>query len=253
MLKMRKLICLSTGSLRHWSKGDNRDNLVSMASTFDVDGVELMLPRTEDVLGFSLSPINRKWMKTLEYVSIHAPYLIVKKMKDMDEIMHVLERIQSIYSETGARTVVFHPDTMPKADILKQFDFHVSIENLEPRKRFDLERLESHFRSYPKTGFCLDVSHAFLYGEDETNRLLDAFYDRITEIHFSFSDGQKCHLPFSFENKSFLNSVLSLKNIDAPIVIEEGGENRKKEKIKFEISILKEFLYDCGEKNAACR
>jgi hypothetical protein len=85
--------------------------------------------------------------------------------------------------------IVMHPDSMGKASYYEPLAERLWIENMDTRKNDGrtVEELVPFFDVLPEARFCFDIAHAGLH--DPTMglafELLDAFGDRLAEVHLS--------------------------------------------------------------------
>jgi hypothetical protein len=98
-------------------------------------------------------------------------------------------------------TIVLHPDTVDAAalDLLRPLGRRLCFENMDCNKadgRFPAE-LARVFDACPEAGFCLDVAHVVTH--DPTLGLafdlLDAFGDRLRQLHVSGIEPDATHRP----------------------------------------------------------
>lgn len=225
-----RVISFALGSIWRWKR--NRADLIRYIRKLDVDGVEVTLGFKHELVSFvsSLSESDRDWLRSLRYVSIHAPFNLADKLQDEKEVIGQLVLIEKLYKEINAQNVIIHPDALPRPDLLDRCKFNVSTENLEPFKKISTKDLEMIFKKYPKIGLCLDVAHAYFFGKHETKKLVETFGDKITQIHFSGNYKLKDHRSLRKVSKDFLSSIRPIKNLTAPIAIEE---DIKKESVKY--------------------
>ncbi|TSA44617.1 hypothetical protein D4R51_03365 [bacterium] len=209
---------------------ENRGGLIKYVEKLGVSGVEITLGHKEEISAFKISDKAKKWLKSLDYVSIHAPFRLLEEAKDQNEVISQLDAISKLYKEVNAKNVIIHPDNLPSTKILEKYDFNISTENLTPKSRMGISQMKKIFRKYPKIKLCLDVSHAYLWSELETKRIVDNFGDKISQIHFSGTYRKKDHQSLRSVTKNFLRSIEPIKNLQVPIVIEEDIEKEKGER-----------------------
>jgi sugar phosphate isomerase/epimerase len=95
--------------------------------------------------------------------------------------------------------VIFHPDTWCDEAALAYLAGRVVFENMDAAKDFGREGpdLRAVFARYPDAGFCLDVAH--VWTNDPTlglgHELLDAFGDRLRQLHVSGIERDGAHRP----------------------------------------------------------
>lgn len=100
--------------------------------------------------------------------------------------------------------IVMHPETLVDLEPFAALTSKLLLENMDPRKpdARTVAELRPYFEALPESGFCLDVAHALLMDPTmrEAHALLDAFGDRLREVHVSsiLSDGT--HVPLTVED-----------------------------------------------------
>ncbi len=223
---MNSLIGFSTGSIWRWMKTNNRNELIDYLKSLDLPAIELAIGSKEELYSFRLSDENISWLQKLAHVSIHAP-AFHKTAENPDELKKQLKIIENLVSFTGACTVVIHIEDIPSADVLKTVDFPVSIENTGPDNYTSPGKLADIFTLFPEFKFCLDLSHAALISEQETEILISRFGSRISHIHLSGTYKNSDHQSLIGASESFYRSVIPSFNLNVPFLIEEDIEKRE--------------------------
>lgn len=239
---MKKIFSFATGNIYRWSK--NKNNLINLIKKLEVNGVEITFASKEELFSFKLSEGNRLWLKNLGYVTIHAPFRLVRRSKNEDEITKQLNVISKLYGEINAKNVIIHPMDLPPPKVLKRYKFKVSTENLPKRSHVAISNLKKILKKYPKIGLCLDVCHAYRWSKDETGKLIKAFKNRISQIHLSGVYRNKEHRSLRKVTKNFLYSMRPIRKLNVPIVIEEDifFKEEKLKSLKKEIEYIKKFV-----------
>lgn len=237
---MARIIAFAFGNIWKWEKSINRAGLLDYIMKLDVDGVELTLATKKEVLAFKASKKQLAWLRKLKYVSIHAPFGLARE-SDEKELKILLDRIHEIYHLTNARTVVIHPNDLPPPEVLKGYEMHISIENLKPKRKFPVEKMEKIIKEY-EASLCLDVTHAYFWSKYETARYVKRFKGNISEIHLSGNYKKKDHLSLRQVTPMFMKSIEPIKNIDAPIIIEEGFDNKSLKFAKEEVALVRKLF-----------
>lgn len=237
---MARIFSFALGNIWRWSK--NRASLLKYAKKLDISGVEITFATSKELFDFKLSNSDKNWLKKLDYVTIHAPFFDFAINKDENQIKIRLDCIYKLYKEINAKNVIIHPDQLPLKNLLKNYDFNISTENLESRTHIRISDLKKVFAKYPKIGLCLDVSHAYTFDKKETEELIKEFKNRITQIHFSGTYGKKRHQSLRIVTKDFLQSIEGIKKLNVPIVIEEDIEVKSVKYLKEEIAYIKKLL-----------
>ena len=219
---MERIICFALGNIYRWMAGKNRAELIKYVKQLDVRGVELTLGRKEELYAFKLKTSQAEWLRSLDYVSIHAPFRLVRNSDSLDETLKQLDIIQGIYQQVKAQTVIVHPNDLPPKHILDSYSMNFSTENLPPKRHITIPKLRKILKAYPEMGLCLDVAHAYLWSKHETQKLVNAFRNRITQVHFSGTYKRHDHLSLTKVSRDFIKSIEPVKSLDVPIVIEES-------------------------------
>ena len=211
-------LSLSTGSIYKWGK--NIDDLITICKdNIRIDGLELMFANKEVLENTKITAKNVEWLKTLPYVTLHAPVKIVKESIDENDIESQLKKMEYIYNLTEAKAVIFHVTNLPRLEILQKFSFKFIIENTTLNGGIDLDNFYKIIKDY-KCDLCLDVSHSFTWSVKEAQRYSQRLNDNIFQIHLSSSHGSHEHLPMSTMDLAFEKSIEFLKSTNKPFIIE---------------------------------
>ena len=108
-----KIICFALGNIWRFSESDNRADLLEKIQDLDIDGVELTIGTVHELENFKLKRSQISWLKELKYVSVHAPFKLLSNPK---KIKIYLDKLQEIYDLTNAKTIIIHPDNLPKKE-----------------------------------------------------------------------------------------------------------------------------------------
>lgn len=240
---MKRVFSFALGSIWRWSASTNRNALIDYVRKLDISGVELTLATKEELYSLNLSRDNKHWLRSLDYVTIHAPFRLIKESKDQSEMIKQLNDISRLYHDIDAKTVIIHPNDLLNSGLLKGFECDISTENLPPKSGIPISGLRKVLHKYPNVRLCLDVSHAYSWSRAETGKLTKAFKDRISQIHFSGTCRKRDHQSLRDVTEDFLLSVQPVKCLAIPIVIEEDIEPRPLGYVKEEIEYIK-HLFD---------
>ena len=231
---MSNILSLSLGTIHKLMKDENgnRDELVSIIKNSNIKcirGVEITY--TDNL---KLSEENISYLQSLDYVSIHAP-----EFEEDNKI--ILDKINVMYYKVNAKTIVFHPNYMPSTNILNEYKFNISIENLDPVTNFDIYNLEKKVNESTAFNVCLDVNHAYRCSSLETTRIITKMKDKIFQIHLSFpTHNQEGHGSLKLATKEFIESIYSIKSLNVPIVIEEDLSSI--EEVRKEINYIEKII-----------
>ncbi len=237
---MARIFSFALGNIWQWEK--KRADLVKYVRKLDIAGVELTIASPKELFEFKLSSSDRKWLKNLDYVSIHAPFFDFGSNKDKSLAKKGMDHIFKLYKEVGAKNVVIHIDELPPKNLLKNYNFNISTENFEEKKHYIVSALRKVFAEYPKMGLCLDISHTYTFNKNETKKLIKEFKSRITQVHFSGTYRKKCHRSLRNVSRDFLWSIKPLKELDVPIVIEEDIKKKSIKYLKDELAYIKKLI-----------
>ncbi len=233
---MARLFCLSLGGIDE--KTSEINSRFSYARKQDISGVELIFASKDELYSSRLSEENLSWLKSLKYVSIHAPFKLVSKSHDQLEVARQLDILSDIYHKINAKNLIIHPNEMPEIDLIRRYDFSISTENLRPGSRVPISILERILSRY-RIKLCLDVAHAYLWSKHETGRLIDAFKQEISEVHFSGTCRKVTHVSLRTVSSEFIYSIQRVRELDVPIVIEEDMRGKGPDFVREEIQYIK--------------
>lgn len=235
---MKRIFCFATGNLWKWAKTDNRGPLLNYIRKLDIEGVEITFAEINELNAFRVSKTNMEWLKTLDYVTIHAPFRRPKGMSDTDYIAPVYR----LYKKLGAQHIIIHPQDLPEYSVLRKYRMNVSTENMRPYKHISHSDLERILRTYRGMGLCIDVAHAYVHSKDETKKLVERFRDKITQVHLSGTYGKQDHRSLRIVTKRFMESIEPIRQLDVPIVIEESMKKKTIQYIKDEIAYCRSLF-----------
>jgi hypothetical protein len=95
--------------------------------------------------------------------------------------------------------IVMHPETLGDAAAFADIGGRLRLENMDTRKADarTVPELARFFDALPDARFCFDVAHAQLHDADMglAHELLDAFADRLAEVHVSSIQPDGEHVP----------------------------------------------------------
>jgi sugar phosphate isomerase/epimerase len=205
-------IGFSTGSL---PKSDVRGALRLLESTAS-SAIELSALRTHE-LGPLVHAIPRLALERYDHVSVHAPSAFdARQEPDITSALLPL-------AERGW-LIVLHPDAIYDFALWAPFADRLCIENMDRRKRVGrtVEELQPVFARLPRASFCFDVAHAWQCDPSmgEALRLLDAFGDRLAEVHVSELDTHSRHVRLSSAGVWACQRVADLIPLEVPVIIE---------------------------------
>lgn len=205
-------IGFSTGSL---AKSDVSGALRILESASS-SAIELSALRTHE-LGPLVRSIPRLRLDRYDHISVHAPSAFTARQEP--EIAAALFPL----AQRGW-LIVLHPDTIHDFGLWTPFADRLCIENMDRRKSTGrtADELQPVFRRLPEASFCFDVAHAWQCDSSmgQALRLLDAFGDRLSEVHVSELDTHSRHVRLSAAGVWACRRVASLVPLDVPLIIE---------------------------------
>lgn len=119
--------------------------------------------------------------------------------------------------------IVLHPETLGDVEAFTVLGARLRLENMDARKQDarDVRELVRYFALLPDARFCFDVAHAQL--NDPSLRLahdlLDAFGDRLAEVHLSSIEPDGDHVPLRAADAEAFLPVLE-RCVGVPWVLE---------------------------------
>jgi endonuclease IV len=221
-------ICFATGNLfRLIGKRD----IMEIISNLDIYGVEYTYGKYYN----ERKPNEKDFeiLKNYDFVSIHAPFRLSTDLVTKKEFEKTIKLIKNDYEKMNAKHIVFHPTQKIPAKLPKM---NYVTENLNPKKGFYRPKngFETILNTKSDWNLCLDVSHAYDWGVDETQRIVKKWNKRIKSVHLSNNRYHRDHLNFEKVSKKFLKSIEPIKDLNVPIIIEEDMKYTKISEIKKE-------------------
>ncbi|ADB49658.1 hypothetical protein [Conexibacter woesei] len=139
------------------------------------------------------------------HVSVHGP------SKGWDGTPDQLVALLTELPET-VTGIVMHPETLGDAAPFATLGSRLRLENMDTRKpdARTASELEPYFDALPVARFCFDVAHAQLLDPSMrlAHELLDAFADRLAEVHLSSIEPSGLHVPLRPEDAEAFMPVL---------------------------------------------
>lgn len=183
---------------------------------YATDAIELSALRTHEMAPL-LELISHLVLDGFQHVSVHAPSAFTAA--EEPAIAAALRPV----ANRGWRVVV-HPDTLHDPRLWAGFGDRLCIENMDRRKPVGrtVHELSPVFARLPQASFCFDVAHARQCDPTmgEACRLLDAFHDRLAEVHISELDEHSRHVRLSPAGVWACQRVASLVPLEIPVIIE---------------------------------
>jgi sugar phosphate isomerase/epimerase len=189
--------------------------------------VELTLSRKVDLYNFSLSSKNLRWLRGLDLVSIHAPFALVRKADNQQEVLKQLDCLQKIYRQVRAKRVIVHSSDMPSPKILKRYKMNILAENNLKRSYITRHVLDTVLKKHKKLGICLDGAHAYSWSKNEAHRIIKKYKQRIGLVHICSNYRHKDNQPLSVASAAYWRSIEGIEKLKVPFVIEIDIDSRK--------------------------
>jgi hypothetical protein len=109
--------------------------------------------------------------------------------------------------------IVLHPETLADLAAFADLGARLRLENMDTRKHDarTVAELSRYFEALPAARFCFDVAHAQLHDPSMglAHELLDAFADRLAEVHISSIEPDGEHVPLRPADAEALLPVLT--------------------------------------------
>ncbi|MEZ5404189.1 MAG: hypothetical protein R2729_31205 [Bryobacteraceae bacterium] len=205
-------IGFSTGAL---ARGDFRTALEVLRAR-RVEAVELSALRMEELEPL-LSALPTLDLSDFSFVSIHAPSRFTPRQETL-----VVQSLLSV-KERGYPVVV-HPDVIFVPEKWTALGESLFVENMDKRKPVGrtVRELKPFFHALPEARFCFDVGHARQVDPTMTEAvlLLQAFGDRVAEVHMSEVNTASRHDPISLNAVHAFASVMPGIDPAVPIILE---------------------------------
>jgi hypothetical protein len=119
--------------------------------------------------------------------------------------------------------VVMHPDRLQDLGVFAVLGERLWLENMDTRKQDarTVDELQHFFDLLPHAQFCFDIAHAWLHDPAMTlaHALLDAFGDRLAEVHLSSILPSGEHVPLQPRVMSSYTPVVA-RCVGVPWILE---------------------------------
>lgn len=165
--------------------------LVAAAETCSLDVVELSALSASELPGL-LRFLAEADVLPFGHVSVHGP------SKGWDGTPGALATaLAAVPAQVDG--IVMHPETLGEALAFADLGGRLRLENMDTRKddARTVAELERYFELLPAARFCFDVAHAQLHDPSMglAHELLDAFGERLAEVHVSSIEPSGDHVP----------------------------------------------------------
>jgi len=161
----------STGSLFH--QKCNVSKSIDILCNYNLKCIELSFANLWELDEFSIDNQIEKKLLKFENITIHAPFIKYIYNND-DKTKKVLDKIDSFCKIINIKSVVFHPDVINDFNVLNNYSFIKSIENMDIKKVKGIKIDEFlKYNDLDNINFIFDVQHA--YEHDNLKKYSDAF------------------------------------------------------------------------------
>lgn len=202
----------STGALAR----SNVHEALDLLAYGGTGAVELSALRAHE-LGPLLRAIPDLPLDPFSHISVHAPSSFTAAQEP--EIAAAL-----LPMARAGWLVVVHPDSLHDFRCWRRFGDRLCIENMDARKPLGrtVQELLPVFARLPRASFCFDVAHAWQCDPTlgEAMRLLEAFGDRLAEVHVSELDERSRHVRLTAAGIRACRQVSALIPSSVPAIIE---------------------------------
>jgi hypothetical protein len=202
----------STGAL---ARGDFR-TAIAILRQHHIASVELSALRDEELAPL-VTALPSLDLESFSFVSVHAPSRFA-----VDSEPWVIDQLY-LLAERGYQVIV-HPDVILEPERWKILGNRLVIENMDKRKPVGrtVKELGEVFDRLPSARLCFDIGHARQVDPSMTEAalLLNAFRDRLVEVHMSEVNTASRHDPISLNAVMAFSTVAGSIPEEVPIILE---------------------------------
>ena len=158
-------------------------------------------------------------LEGFSFVSIHAPSRFAPEQEAwvVDQLYRLAARNYPI---------IVHPDVLFTPARWVALGENLVVENMDKRKPIGrtARELETVFQQLPAAQFCLDIGHARQIDPSmqEAYRLLEAFGDRLAQVHISEVNAASYHDPLSLDAIKAFQPFAAHIPEETPIILESA-------------------------------
>jgi hypothetical protein len=196
--------------------------LVAAAESCSLDVVELSALSAHELPGLTRFLLEEADELPFAHVSVHGPSKGWRGTPD--ELAAALVALPQQIDG-----IVMHPETLGDPAAFARLGERLRLENMDTRKpdARTTEELARYFAALPAARFCFDIAHAQLHdpGMGLAHELLDAFGDRLVEVHVSSIEPGGEHVPLRTEDAEAFAPVLE-RCVGVPWVLEAALPGR---------------------------
>lgn len=221
-------IGFSTGAIHTWDSSINRQ--IEILRSIRMDAIEINFAKISD-LDEELTDENIAYVRSLDYVSIHAPFFDENRKElyydNNSAIKKALFKLEKLSQKLNAHAVVFHPDLIKNYSILE--NLIICIENMPVKRDIDIDSFSDIIKKHPNK-IVLDTAHALSFNDDTISEMILRFKDKISHVHFSdrgFSEYKQkisSHQQLLFCDD--LDKFKAIKELSCPIIIEVSIQDK---------------------------
>jgi len=131
--------------------------------------------------------------------------------------------ISKVCKQIKARCVVFHEEQIEDYTPIINSDFLPAIENDDWRKpKHSVEDIKNILSQNPKFKFTFDFAHAITVSPLDVPIYINAFKDKLIEVHFSMVNKEigKHDFLYKYDNEEIRKLIQYLKNVSVPFILE---------------------------------
>lgn len=217
-------IGFSIGAMHTWTKSLNKR--INFLKQLPCNAIEIGLSETPD-LDKKISKQNIKYLKSLDYVSLHSPFYKPGRKDffydDNKETKEILDRLQYYYDLIEAKALIIHPNQIKNYDILKKYDMNFCLENMPKKRNINYNQINSDAKEH-NFNICLDTAHVFTYNNELMPKLIKTFKNKIYQVHLS--DRRYSNIALKEKDHQQLlgckdlDKFKPLKDLNCPMIIE---------------------------------
>ncbi|MBT5023164.1 sugar phosphate isomerase/epimerase [Candidatus Woesearchaeota archaeon] len=238
MVIQKRLIGHATGNFHLFDL--TLDEKIQQIKELGCNCTEFTFATKEDLDQALLSLDSSEFIKTLDYVSVHAPFRF--EYGKNDETYTLLNKLFYFSELVQASHITIHHNLIQDdwvVDKLLNSGIKTSFENLKKGNPYTMSDYFQILKQNPGVGLVFDAGHALTYSENYLKEFLTKLKptNKLDQFHISDCYGGKPHRPI--KNPNFLNH---LKEFDVPFIIESKYSPDEKDVLKKDLDIVRMYL-----------
>ena len=178
--------------------------------------IELSALRTHELAPL-LAALDSLDLKGFRHISLHIPSSF--SPEEEQEVLRLLNA-----ERHRGWLFVAHPDTLHTPHLWRDFGPQLCIENMDQRKPVGrtLPEMVRVFEQFPEASWCFDIGHARQVDPTmiEACRLVDAFRDKLRQVHVSEVNSRSKHDPLSRLAIAAFRQIAPHIPDDIPLILE---------------------------------